>query len=150
MFKAIKNKKIIAVNETGVFPCLVYDSIEQDDEHTVDDYIHDDGQFILKTSDEAKEQRAVEVRAERDRRIEAVRWRIERYQTQIAAGIDTTDTAEQYQALLMYIQALRDVPEQAGFPDTIEWPEIEVKEEKIDDTEETTESEPVDQAEETA
>lgn len=150
MFKAIKNKKIIAVNETGVFPCLVYDSIEQDDEHTVSDYIHDDGQFILKTSDEAKEQRAVEVRAERDRRIEAARWRIERYQTQLAAGLETTDTAEQYQALLIYVQSLRDVPGQDGFPDTIEWPEIEVKEEKIDDTEETTESEPVDQAEETA
>ena len=28
MFKAIKDDKIIAINETGKFPCLVYDSVE--------------------------------------------------------------------------------------------------------------------------
>lgn len=69
------------------------------------------------------EQKAAEVRAERDRRIDSVRWRIERYQTQKAAGLETTDTAEHYKAILLYVQALRDVPEQAGFPDAIEWPE---------------------------
>lgn len=63
--------------------------------------------------------KAAEIRAERDRRIDAMRWRIERYQTQLAAGLPTTDTAEQYQAVLMYVQALRDIPEQAGFPDVI-------------------------------
>ena len=124
MFKAIKESKIIAVNETGVFPCMVYDYVEEDTEHTVDDYVHVEGRFVLKTDDEAKEQKAAEVRAERDRRIDAVRWRIERYQTQAAAGLETTDTVEQYQAVLMYIQELRDVPEQERFPDTIEWPEI--------------------------
>ena len=69
------------------------------------------------------EEKAAEVRAERDRRIDAVRWRIERYQTQAAAGLETTDTAEQYKDILLYVQALRDVPAQAGFPDAIEWPE---------------------------
>lgn len=146
MFKAIKDKKIIAVNETGVFPCMVYDYVEEDTEHTVDDYVHVEGLFVLKTDDAAKEQRAVEVRAERDRRIDAVRWRIERYQTQASVGLETTETVEQYQAVLMYVQALRDVPEQEGFPDTIEWPDIEVKEEH-ENIEEPTESE---QTEETA
>ena len=145
MFKAIKDNKIISVNETGVFPCMVYDYVEEDTEHTVDDYVHVDGQFVLKTDDAAKEQTAAEVRAERDKRIDAVRWRIERYQTQAAADLPTTDTAEQYQALLIYVQALRDVPEQDGFPDNIVWPEIEVKEEHT--VEEPTESE---QTEETA
>lgn len=69
------------------------------------------------------DQKSAEAREERDRRIDAIRWRIERYQTQAAAGMETTDTAEQYRAILIYIQALRDVPEQAGFPDAIEWPE---------------------------
>ena len=69
------------------------------------------------------EQKASEARAERDRRINAIRWRIERYQMQEAAGLETTDTAEHYKAILLYIQALRDIPEQAGFPDAIEWPE---------------------------
>lgn len=73
--------------------------------------------------DERKEQKAAEARAERDRRIDAIRWRIERYQTQAAAGLETTDTAEHYKAILLYVQALRDIPEQAGFPEAIEWPE---------------------------
>jgi hypothetical protein len=74
--------------------------------------------------DERKEQKAVEVRAERDRRIDAVRWRIERYQTQEAAGLETTDTAEQYKEILLYVQALRDVPEQEEFPENVTWPEM--------------------------
>lgn len=93
---------------------------------------------------------AAEARAERDRRIDAVRWRIERYQTQKAADLPTTDTAEQYQALLIYVQALRDVPEQAGFPNIIEWPVIEEKKENRKDTEEpdiTPESESTEEIE---
>ena len=109
--------------------------------------IEDKGDYLeaVNPPEPTAEQKAVEVRAERDRRINAVRWRIERYQTQAAAGLETTETVEQYQAVLMYVQALRDVPEQEGFPDTIEWPEIEVKEEN--NIEEPTESE---QTEETA
>lgn len=74
--------------------------------------------------DERKEQEAVEVRAKRDRMIDAVWWRIERYQTQEAAGLETTDTAEHYKAILLYVQALRDVPEQEGFPENVTWPEM--------------------------
>lgn len=84
-----------------------------------------DGQWYLKgyAPEKPVEQTAAEVRAERERRIDAIRWRIERYQTQEAAGIETTETAEQYQALLIYVQALRDVPEQDGFPDNVVWPD---------------------------
>ena len=83
------------------------------------------GQWYLKgyAPEKPTEEKAAEARAERDRRIDAIRWRIERYQTQTAAGLETTDTAEHYKAILIYVQALRDVPEQAGFPDAIEWPE---------------------------
>ena len=77
------------------------------------------------------EQTAAEVRAERDNRIAAVRWRIERYQTQEAAGVETTETAEQYQALLMYIQALRNVPKQDGFPDNVVWPTLDAEIEAV-------------------
>lgn len=84
-----------------------------------------DGQWYLKgyAPEKPTEQKAAEARADRDRRIDAIRWRIERYQTQEAAGLETTDTAEHYKAILLYVQALRDIPEQAGFPDAIEWPE---------------------------
>ena len=83
------------------------------------------GQWYLKgyAPEKPIEEKEAEVRAERDRRIDATRWRIERYQTQEAAGIETTDTAEHYKAILLYVQALRDIPEQAGFPEAIEWPE---------------------------
>ena len=66
MFKAIKDNKIIAINETGEFPCLVHDSIEEDTEHQLSDYIHCDGQFVLTSSDEAIEQRKEQVRAVRN------------------------------------------------------------------------------------
>lgn len=61
--------------------------------------------------------KAAEIRAERDRRIDAMRWRIERYQTQLAAGLETTDTAETYRDILLYLQYLRDLPNLPEFPD---------------------------------
>lgn len=87
--------------------------------------IEDKGDYLeaVNPPEPTDEQKAAEARAERDRGINAIRWRIERYQTQDAAGLKTTDTAEQYKAILLYVQALRDVPAQAGFPDAIEWPE---------------------------
>lgn len=70
MFKAIKDNKIIAINETGDFPCLVHDSVEEDTEHQLSDYVHCDGQFVLTVSDEAIEQRKKEVRAVRNQYLE--------------------------------------------------------------------------------
>lgn len=69
-----------------------------------------------------KEELAAAARDERNNRIENVQWRIQRYQEQREAGITTTDSFATYQALLTYVQDLRDVPAQAGFPETIEWP----------------------------
>ena len=70
MFKAIKDNKIIAINESGKFPCLVHDRVEEDTEHQLSDYIHCDGQFVLTSSDEAIEQREAEVRAVRNSYLE--------------------------------------------------------------------------------
>ena len=70
MFKALKDDKIIAINETGEFPCLVHDSVEKDTEHQLSDYIHCDGQFVLTASDEAIEQRKEQVRAVRNQYLE--------------------------------------------------------------------------------
>ena len=70
MFKAIKDNKIIAINDSGEFPCMVYDSVEEDTEHQVSDYIHYDGQFVLTVSDEAIEQRKEQVRTVRNRYLE--------------------------------------------------------------------------------
>ena len=70
MFKALKDDKIIAINDSGEFPCMVYDSVEEDTEHQLSDYVHCDGQFVLISSDEAIEQRKEEVRAVRNSYLE--------------------------------------------------------------------------------
>jgi len=59
----------------------------------------------------ADDEAAAEVRAERDAKLAATDW---------TASTDVTMTAE----MTAYRQALRDVPAQAGFPNTIDWPEV--------------------------
>lgn len=56
MYKAIKDNKIIAVNNIDNFPCLVYDKSEEDTDHNVDDFIHVNGEFVLKTDEKAIQQ----------------------------------------------------------------------------------------------
>ena len=65
------------------------------------------------------EQLADTARAERDRLIESVRWRIERHSDELALGSEPTEPLE---PLLQYVQALRDMPQQSGFPGDIDWP----------------------------
>lgn len=62
MYKALKDNKIIAVCEQDYFPCLVYDEVVEDTDNTCEDFIHVDGEFVLKTDDKA-------IRQEKDQRI---------------------------------------------------------------------------------
>lgn len=107
MFKALKDNKIIAVNETGKFPCLVYDSIEEDTEHQVSDYVHCNDQFVLITSDPAIEQYKVQVRAVRNRYLEQT----DKYLSVTDFPI-TEGQKEQYR---QYREYLRHYPEQANW-----------------------------------
>ena len=122
MFKALKDNKIIAINNSGDFPCLVYDKIEEDAEHQVADYVHCDGEFVLTTSDTAIEQNKAQKRAERDAKIETYEWRLSRFERQKAINVETTDTEEIYLDLCRYIQYLRDITKQD------KWWELELKE----------------------
>ena len=78
--------------------------------------IEDKGDYLeaVNPPEPTAEQKAAEARAERDRRIDAILWRIERYQTQKEAGLETTDDNKSYSALLIYAQYLRDFPQQDG------------------------------------
>lgn len=71
LYKAIKDKKIIAINTTKVFKFLTYDSVKQDRKHTIDDYeqLNSTGEYVLK-SEYPIEIRNEQIRAERQRRYE--------------------------------------------------------------------------------
>ncbi|PVZ89972.1 hypothetical protein C9426_00905 [Serratia sp. S1B] len=68
------------------------------------------------------EQLAQQARNKRDQLLLDSQWLIQRHRDQLETGITTTLTTDQYTALLNYRQSLRDVPEQQGFPITINWP----------------------------
>lgn len=71
--------------------------------------------IVSATVDEAAraEAEAVEVRAERDRRLRACDWTV--LPDCPLTEVKKTEWAD-------YRQALRDVPQQSGFPDAVEWP----------------------------
>ena len=102
MFKAIKDSKIIAINDSGKFPCLVYDSVEEDTEHHLSDYVHCDGQFVLTVSDEAIEQRKEQVRSVRNQYLE---------QTDKYMIADYPITDEERELYKQYREYLRTYPE---------------------------------------
>ena len=47
MFKAIKDNKIIAINETSSFPLMNFDAMVEDTVHTVEDYEHYNREYLL-------------------------------------------------------------------------------------------------------
>lgn len=102
MFKALKDDKIIAINDSGEFPCMVYDSIEEDTEHQLSDYIHCDGQFVLTVSDEAIEQCKEQVRSVRNQYLE---------QTDKYMITDYPITDDERELYKQYREYLRTYPE---------------------------------------
>ena len=106
MFKALKDNKIIAINESGDFPCLVYDSIEEDTEHSISDYLQVNGEYVLTSSDEAIEQRKEQVRAVRNQYLEHTD------KFMIADYPITDDERELYRQYRVY---LRTYPETEGW-----------------------------------
>ncbi len=75
-----------------------------------------DGELFLgKTQAEENEELAQEIRAKRDRLLSQTDW-TQTVDNPLAGNEDIT----------AYRQALRDIPEQAGFPWEIEWPELGV------------------------
>ena len=102
MFKAIKDNKIIAINESGNFPCLVHDNVEEDKEHSIADYMQVNGEYVLTSSAEAIEQKKAEVRAVRNHYLK---------QTDKFMLVDYPITDEERELYKQYREYLRTYPE---------------------------------------
>ena len=102
MFKAIKDNKIIAVNDSGEFPCLVHDSVEEDNEHQFSDYMQVNGEYVLTSSDEAIEQKKADVRAVRNQYLK---------QTDEFMIADYPITDDERELYKQYREYLRTYPE---------------------------------------
>jgi hypothetical protein len=68
------------------------------------------------------EQLAHLARQRRDAGISAVQWLIQRHGDELAVSRPTTLNEAEHLQLLQYVQDLRDVPAQTGFPTEIVWP----------------------------
>ena len=73
--------------------------------------------------DEAQTEKiAKKLREIRDNTIKSLSWRYERHAREIRLGLDPTDDIA---VLDNYAQELADVPQQPGFPKTVNWPTLE-------------------------
>lgn len=78
-----------------------------------------EGQYDTLKFEELK----ADIRRMRDERIDAVEWRVRRYQDEEILGLPHTDDVVM---LAHHIQALRDVPQQSGFPYDVVWPILDI------------------------
>lgn len=65
------------------------------------------------------------IRTQRDNLLRTAQDRVDRYNNQKAANITTKDTPTQIQAVLLYMQALRDFPSTCD-PTNPAWPAVPV------------------------
>lgn len=70
----------------------------------------------------SKDELAANARARRNAALAETDWIVTQQQEQILTGAPAIDNPR-LQAIAHYRQALRDVPQQAGFPDKIDWPD---------------------------
>lgn len=92
MFKAIKDNKIIAINDTDQwFPYLIRDEVIEDLDHTCEDYEQYNGEYILKQEVPVDYQNE-QIRAQRQARYEKESdpLRLD-YDEALARGEDTAE-----------------------------------------------------------
>ncbi|GGU54019.1 hypothetical protein GCM10009504_08660 [Pseudomonas laurentiana] len=78
-----------------------------------EEFLPDDDPELQPT---AVDQNTVTERAWRDAELASLVWLRDRHRDQLEIGGETTLTAEQFQELLVYMQALRDWPQSELFP----------------------------------
>lgn len=113
------DKNIILMQADGYLPVVVIE--EPTAEKPIVKYREVNGQIeqyaeaapVPAVPEPTSEQQEMQIRAQRNSLLTLCDW------TQLP---DAPLTAEQKQAWAEYRQALRDVPEQAGFPENVAWP----------------------------
>lgn len=114
MFKAIKDNKIIAISDEkevavkignddfktelspeSYFPCMVYDEVIEDTEHTCDDYEQYNGEFLLKEDVPAPSYEEVD-KAREDYRKEHIDSKTAMRSRKMANGTWTDELEEEY------------------------------------------------------
>ena len=105
MFKVIKENKIVGVSEQEPVLLDNYD-VQEDNEHSVSDYLQVNGEYVLTSSDEAIEQKKAEVRSVRNRYLEQTdKFMITDYPI-------TDDERELYKQYRVYLRT---------YPETTDW-----------------------------
>lgn len=79
MYKAIKDNKIIAINDTGDFPCLVFDEVVEDTQHKIFDYVMVGEEFVLNSNKKAIEKKNQERIAELEEYLKSTDWYCSRF-----------------------------------------------------------------------
>ena len=110
----------LPVDEKGEYDVEVYSAMAEvcnkNQELTIVD--HRPEYFSLeKIPEPTVEEKSNQVKSIRNQYMSEVLNKTERYEKQKAAGIETTDSEETYQNYLIYLQYLRDVPQNKDFPD---------------------------------
>ena len=87
------------------------------------------GKLTQKSQDEIFNEMTLEqkenfIRNKRNNLINGILWKVERHKQQKELNIKTTLTDAEYIELLKYIQALRDITAQNGFPDNVIFPTL--------------------------
>ena len=68
------------------------------------------------TQEELDAENANKIRSIRSEYMAETLNKVERYETQKAIGLDTTESEDTYRNYLLYLQYLRDIPQQLEFP----------------------------------
>ena len=109
----------LPVNEKGEYDVEIYSAMAEvcnkNQELTIVD--HRPEYFSLeKIPEPTVEEKSNQVKSIRNQYMSEVLNKTERYQTQKEAGIESTDSEETYKNYLIYLQYLRDVPQDKDFP----------------------------------
>lgn len=125
----IRGQDDYIIDADGLNYNVVPKSIDPYNTYDINDvkaYIQDHPEMVIPAETYHLEESARLARLDRDFRINEVEWRVRRYQDETILGLTPTDDIVK---IVTYIQALRDIPQQLGFPDNIIWPVLEENDE---------------------